>query len=56
MEDDTTLCSPIGLVSVGISPDVTPAGDSVAVLDAEHVEGKVVDLIASKRIKKNLQK
>jgi len=35
VEDDATPCSPIGSVSVGISPDVPSVGDHVAILDAE---------------------
>ena len=50
MEVDTTPPSSVDSVSVGISPDVTPGGDRVAVLDAEQVE-----LFAAKRTKKNPQ-
>ena len=38
MEIDVTLPSPVGLVSVKTSPDVTPGGDHVARVDAEQVE------------------
>ena len=43
VEVDATPPSPVGSVSVGISPDVTPDADRVAILDAESVEQ--VDLI-----------
>jgi len=49
VEVDATPPSPVGSVSIGISPDVTPGGDHVAILDAEHV-----DFIVAKRTKKNL--
>jgi len=48
LEVDVTPSSPVSLVSVGISPDVTPGEDHVVVLDVEQV-----DLIATKRTKKN---
>ena len=48
VEVDATLPSPVGSVSVGISPGVTPGGDHVAVLDTEQV-----DLIAVKGTKLN---
>ena len=51
---DATPPSPIGSVSVGISPDVRPGKDHVAVLDAEQV--KHADLILVKRNKQNPQK
>jgi len=51
VEVDATLPSPAGLVSVRISPEVTPGGDRVAVLDAKQVE-----LFAVKRTKLNTQK
>ena len=51
MDVDATPSSPVGSVSVGISPVVTPGGDRVAVLDAEQIEH--VDLIAAKRTKLN---
>ena len=35
VEVDATPPSPVGSVSVRISPDVTPGGDHVASLDAE---------------------
>ena len=38
MEVDATPPSPVGSVSVKISPDVTPGGDHVAALDVEQVE------------------
>ena len=38
VEVDATLPSPAGLVSVRISPEVTPGGDRVAMLDAKQVE------------------
>ena len=38
MEVDATPPFSVGSVSVGISPDLTPRGDHVAVLDAEYVE------------------
>ena len=44
---DATQSSPVGSVSVGISP-MTLGGDCVVVLDVEHVE-----LIAAKGIKLN---
>ena len=37
VEDDATPHSPIDSVSFEISPDVTPSGDHVAILDVEHV-------------------
>ena len=56
VENDATPCSPVGLVSFGISLNITPGGDHVADLIAEHVEEKVVDLFAVKRTKKYPQK
>ena len=50
VEADATPPSPVGSVSVGISPDVAPGGDHIAVLDTEQV-----DLSAVKGTKKNLQ-
>ena len=38
MEIDATLLSPVSLLSVRISPDVTPGGDHVSSFDAEQVE------------------
>jgi len=43
VEVHTTLPSPVGMLSVGISPDVTSGGDHVAVMDTEHVELFVVN-------------
>jgi len=54
VEDDATLCSPIGSVLFGISLDMTPGGDHIADLNVIHVEEKI-DLIASKRTKENPQ-
>jgi len=55
VEDDVTPHSPVGSVSFGILSDVIPGGDHVIDLDAEHVEEKVVDLVAVRRTKKNPQ-
>ena len=41
MEVDATPPSPIGSVSFGISPDVTPSGDHATGLDAEQVREDV---------------
>jgi len=38
MESDATPCCPVGLVSSEISSIVTPGGDRVADMDAEHVD------------------
>ena len=38
VEVDAIPPSPVGSVSVDISPDVTPGEDCIAVLDAEQVE------------------
>ena len=51
MKVDAIPPSPVGSVSVGISLDVTPGGDRVAVLDAEHVE-----LFVAKETKKKPQR
>jgi len=48
VEIDVTPTSPVGSVSVGISPGMTPSGDHVVILDAEQVE-----FFAAKRTKKN---
>ena len=56
MEDDTTPCSLAGSVSFGILLNVSSGGDHIVGLNAEHVEEKVVDLIAVRRTKKNPQK
>ena len=45
---DATPPSPVGSVSVGISPVVTPRENHVAMLDTEHI-----DLIAMERTKLN---
>jgi len=45
---DATPPSPVGSVSVGISPVVTPRENRVAMLDTEHI-----DLIAMERTKLN---
>ena len=55
VEDDATSRSPVDSVSFGILPDVIPGGDHVVGLDVEHVEEKVVDLVAVRRTKKNPQ-
>ena len=47
VEDDATPRL-VGSVSFGISPNVTPGGDHVAGLDAEHVEEKINDLMRVK--------
>ena len=47
-EVDATPPSPVGSISVGILPDVTPRGDHVAMMDTEQVE-----LVAAKEIKLN---
>ena len=52
VEGDATPRSVVGSVLIGISSDVKPSGDRIAVLDAEQVEEKV-DLIAARRTKKN---
>ena len=49
VEVDATPPFSVSSLSVGISSDVTPGGDHVAVLDTELVEH--VDLIASKGTK-----
>jgi len=48
VEVDATPPSPVGSVPVGISPDVTPGGDHVVVMDIEPVE-----LFAAKGTKLN---
>ena len=56
MEDDVPLRSLVGSVSFGISSDMTSAEDHVTGLEAESVEEKVIDLIVTRRTKKNPQK
>jgi len=48
VEDDATPPPPVDSVSVRISPDVTPGGDHVVVMDTKQVE-----LIATKGTKLN---
>jgi len=48
---DVTPPSPVGSISVGISPNVTSGGDHVVMMDTEHVE-----LFAAKETKLNSQK
>ena len=52
---NATPPSPVGSVSVGISPDMTPGRDHVTDLDVEQVEGNV-DLVVVKGTKKNPHK
>jgi len=54
LEADATPLSPDDSVSIEISSDVTPSGDQIASLDAEHIERKV-DLVAAEGTKKNPQ-
>ena len=42
VKDGATPHSLVGSVTFGISPDVTPGGDRVVVLDAKHVEEKLL--------------
>ena len=51
MEVYATPPSPVGSVSVGISLDVTPGGDYVAMMDTRQIK-----LVAAKRTKLNPQK
>ena len=51
VEVDATPPFSVGSISVRISPDMTPGGDHVAILNDEQVEQ--IDLIAVKRTKKN---
>ena len=53
VKDDATPRSPIGSVSFGILLDVRPDGDHVVDVNVENVEGKIIDLIAARRTKKN---
>ena len=55
VEVDTTPPSPVGSMSVGISPDVTLGGDHTTGLNAKQVEEKF-DLLAAIGIKMNTQK
>ena len=48
MEVDATPPFLVGSVSVEISPDVTPGGDHIVIMDTEQVE-----LVAVKRTKLN---
>ena len=48
---DVTPPSPVGSISVGISPNVTSGGDHVVMIDTEHIE-----LFAAKETKMNSQK
>ena len=54
VESDVSPRCPIGSVSFGISPVVTPGGDHVTLLDTEHVENVVP--IAARRAKLNPRK
>ena len=56
VEDNSTPCSLVGSVSFRISSDVTSGEDHVAILDAEYVEVKIINLNATRRTKKNPQK
>ena len=58
MEVDATPSSPVGSMSVRISPDVTPGGDHVASFDSEQVEDidENVKLFAAIRTKINPRK
>ena len=40
VEIDATAPSPVASISIGISPDVTPGRDHVAVMDTEQVAAK----------------
>ena len=48
---DATPPSPVSSISIGISPDLTPGGDHLAVMDTKQVE-----LVAAKGTKLNSQK
>ena len=56
VEDNVASRSLVGSVSFGILSDMTSAEDHVTGLDAESVEEKVIDLIVTRRTKKNPQK
>jgi len=58
VEIDATPPSPVGLISVRTSPDVTPSGDHVTSFDVEQVEdiGENVELFAAIETKIKPQK
>jgi len=52
VESDATPHCPVGSISFGISPVVTPGGDHVALLDTEHVRDVVH--VAARKTKLNM--
>ena len=55
VDNDVTPRSPVDSVSFGISSNMTPGRDRIASLDLEHVEEKIINLIAVRKTKKNPQ-